>query len=287
MIEMNEAQNQLDAAAREFVLNPAELEKAEERLFALRALARKHKVQVDDLAALMERFETDLQSIDDGGVMLAKLKKARDEAQTVYDELALKLSDARVKAAVKLDQEILSELAPLRLEKARFETRVETDEARAGPHGIDRVEFLIAANPGTPLAPIVKAASGGELSRFLLALKVVLAARASAPTLVFDEIDTGVGGAVADAIGQRLSRMSQGLQVLAVTHSPQVASRADAHLLISKMEEAGDAAGRRMITRVTPLTGEGRREEIARMLSGAEVTSEARAQADRLLSATG
>jgi len=287
VIEMNEAQNQLDAAAREFVLNPAELEKAEERLFALRALARKHKVQVDDLAALMERFETDLQSIDDGGVMLAKLKTARDEAQTVYDDLALKLSDARVKAAVKLDQEILSELAPLRLEKARFETRVETDEARAGPHGIDRVEFLIAANPGTPLAPIVKAASGGELSRFLLALKVVLAARASAPTLVFDEIDTGVGGAVADAIGQRLSRMSKGLQVLAVTHSPQVASRADAHLLISKMEEAGDAAGRRMITRVTPLTGEGRREEIARMLSGAEVTSEARAQADRLLSATG
>ena len=165
---------------------------------------------------------------------------------------ARKLSDARVNAAVKLDKEILSELAPLRLEKARFETRVETDEARAGAHGIDRVEFLIAANPGTPLAPIVKAASGGELSRFLLALKVVLAARASAPTLVFDEIDTGVGGAVADAIGQRLSRMSKGLQVLAVTHSPQVASRADAHLLISKMEEAGDAAGRRMITRVTP-----------------------------------
>ncbi len=287
VIEMNEAQSQLDAAAREFVLNPAELEKAEERLFALRALARKHKVQVDDLAALMERFETDLQSIDDGGVMLGKLRQARDEAQTAYDDLARKLSDARMKAAVKLDKEILSELAPLRLEKARFETRVETDEARAGPHGIDRVEFLIAANPGTPLAPIVKAASGGELSRFLLALKVVLAARASAPTLVFDEIDTGVGGAVADAIGQRLARMSKGLQVLAVTHSPQVASRADAHLLISKMEEAGETEGRRMITRVTPLTGEGRREEIARMLSGAEVTTEARAQADRLLSATG
>lgn len=287
VIEMNEAQNQLDAAAREFVLNPAELEKAEERLFALRALARKHKVQVDDLAALMERFETDLQSIDDGGVMLAKLKTAFDKAQAVYDDVALGLSDARMKAALKLDQEILSELAPLRLEKARFETRVETDEARAGPQGIDRVEFLIAANPGTPLAPIAKAASGGELSRFLLALKVVLAARASAPTLVFDEIDTGVGGAVADAIGQRLSRMSKGLQVLAVTHSPQVASRADSHLLISKMEETGDTAHRRMITRVTALAGDGRREEIARMLSGAEVTSEARAQADRLLSATG
>ncbi len=287
VIEMNEAQNQLDAAAREFVLNPAELEKAEERLFALRALARKHKVQVDDLAALMAQFETDLQSIDDGGVMLGKLKTARDEAQAAYDGVARKLSDARMKAALRLDEEILTELGPLRLEKARFETRVETDEARAGASGIDRVEFLIAANPGTPLAPIVKAASGGELSRFLLALKVVLAARASAPTLVFDEIDTGVGGAVADAIGQRLSRMSKGLQVLAVTHSPQVASRADAHLLISKMEEAGDAQGRRMITRVTPLAGDGRREEIARMLSGAEVTSEARAQADRLLQAAG
>ena len=287
VIEMNEAQNQLDAAAREFVLNPAELERAEERLFALRALARKHKVQVDDLADLMARFEADLQSIDDGGMMLGKLRQARDDAQYAYDHVARKLSDARAKAAIRLDEEILTELGPLRLEKARFETRVETDASRAASHGIDRVEFLIAANPGTPLAPIVKAASGGELSRFLLALKVVLAARASAPTLVFDEIDTGVGGAVADAIGQRLSRMSKGLQVLAVTHSPQVASRADAHLLISKMEETGDAAGRRMITRVTPLSGEGRREEIARMLSGAEVTSEARAQADRLLQATG
>jgi DNA repair protein RecN (Recombination protein N) len=287
VIEMNEAQSQLDAAARQFVLDPAELERAEERLFALRALARKHKVQVDDLAALMGKFEADLQSIDDGGAMLARLKKARDEAQATYDKHARALSDARMKAAEKLDAEILAELGPLRLDKARFETRVETDEARAGVHGVDRVEFLIAANPGTPLAPIVKAASGGELSRFLLALKVVLAARASAPTLIFDEIDTGVGGAVADAIGQRLARLARELQVLAVTHSPQVASRADHHLLISKMEEAGDAAGRRMITRVTPLTGEGRREEIARMLSGAEVTSEARAQADRLLAGTG
>ena len=287
VIEMNEAQLQLDAAARDFVLDPAELERAEERLFALRALARKHKVQVDDLAALMARFEADLQSIDDGGAMLAKLKKARDAAQAVFDAAARKLSDARMAAAEKLDLEILAELGPLRLDKARFETRVETDEARAGAHGIDRVEFLIAANPGTPLAPIVKAASGGELSRFLLALKVVLAARASAPTLIFDEIDTGVGGAVADAIGQRLARLSRGLQVLAVTHSPQVASRADHHMLISKIEEAGDADGRRMITRVMPLSGDGRREEIARMLSGAEVTTEARAQADRLLAGTG
>ena len=211
----------------------------------------------------------------------------RDGPHAVFDAAARKLSDARMAAAEKLDLEILAELGPLRLDKARFETRVETDEARAGAHGIDRVEFLIAANPGTPLAPIVKAASGGELSRFLLALKVVLAARASAPTLIFVEIDTGVGGAVADAIGQRLARLSRGLQVLAVTHSPQVASRADHHMLISKIEEAGDADGRRMITRVMPLSGDGRREEIARMLSGAEVTTEARAQADRLLAGTG
>jgi DNA repair protein RecN (Recombination protein N) len=287
VIEMNEAQAQLDAAARQFVLDPSELERAEERLFALRALARKHKVQVDDLAGLMDKFEADLQSIDDGGTVLAELKKARDEAQARFDKHAKALSDARMAAAERLDQEILAELGPLKLDKARFETRVETDEARAGASGIDRVEFLIAANPGTPLAPIVKAASGGELSRFLLALKVVLAARVSAPTLIFDEIDTGVGGAVADAIGQRLARLARGLQVLAVTHSPQVASRADHHMLISKMEEAGEAEGRRMITRVTPLTGEGRREEIARMLSGAEVTTEARAQADRLLAGTG
>lgn len=287
VIEMNEAQSQIEEASHAFVLDPAELERAEERLFALRALARKHKVEVDGLAALAQQFESDMQSLEDGGAELSRLNAALEAAQNAYAAAAGKLSDARISAAVRLDKQILQELAPLRLDKARFETRVETDEARAGPAGVDRVEFLIAANPGTPLAPIVKAASGGELSRFLLALKVVLAAHASAPTLVFDEIDTGVGGAVADAIGQRLARLADGLQVLAVTHSPQVASRAAHHLLISKIEGVGEPIDRRMITRVAALSGEGRREEIARMLSGAEVTSEARAQADRLLAGTG
>jgi DNA repair protein RecN (Recombination protein N) len=146
------------------------------------------------------------------------------------------------------------------------------------------VEFLVAANPGTPLSPLMKVASGGELARFMLALKVVLAAKGSAPTLIFDEIDTGVGGAVAEAIGMRLSRLAKGLQVLAVTHSPQVAARADRHLLISKMEEVGS---KRMVTRVQELSSQTRREEIARMLSGAKVTDEARAQANRLLEGTG
>jgi DNA repair protein RecN (Recombination protein N) len=178
---------------------------------------------------------------------------------------------------------VLAELPPLKLDRARFETEIEMDETRPGPYGIDRVEFLVAANPGTPLAPLIRVASGGELARFMLALKVVLAAQGSAPTLVFDEIDTGVGGAVADAIGIRLSRLAQNLQVLAVTHSPQVAARADRHFLISKMEEVGS---RRMVTRVQLLSAQSRREEIARMLSGAQVTDEARAQAERLLSGT-
>jgi len=179
---------------------------------------------------------------------------------------------------------VRAELAPLKLERARFETEMDAEEANPGPNGIDRIEFLVAVNPGTPLLPLMKVASGGELARFMLALKAVLAAHGSAPTLIFDEIDTGVGGAAADAIGIRLARLAKGLQVLAVTHSPQVAARADRHFLITKMEEVGS---RRMITRVQPLSAQSRREEIARMLSGAQVTDEARAQADRLLSGTG
>jgi DNA repair protein RecN (Recombination protein N) len=175
-------------------------------------------------------------------------------------------------------------LPPLKLERAQFVTEVDSNETRPGPSGFDRVEFLVAANPGTPLSPLVKVASGGELARFMLALKVVLAAKGSAPTLIFDEIDTGVGGAVAEAIGMRLLRLADGLQVLAVTHSPQVAARADRHFLISKMEAVGS---QRMVTRVQELSAQSRREEIARMLSGAKVTEEARAQANRLLDGTG
>jgi len=175
---------------------------------------------------------------------------------------------------------VLAELPALKLEKARFATEISSDAARPQSDGIDRVEFVIAANPGTPMQPLMKVASGGELARFLLALKVILAAKGSAPVLIFDEIDTGVGGAVADAIGQRLSRLAKGLQVLAVTHSPQVAANASQHLLISKMEDVG---GKRMVTRVQPLSAQSRREELARMLSGASVTDAARAQANELL----
>jgi DNA repair protein RecN (Recombination protein N) len=278
--EMGEAQRAAAEALRAFAFDPRELEQSEERLFALRAAARKYKCPVDALADVRQRMEDDLQAIADGGAELARLEAAQKAHGDAFDEAARKLSEKRKKTARKLDDAVVVELAPLKLERARFETRVETDHSRGGPYGFDKVEFLVAANPGTPLSPLMKVASGGELARFMLALKVILAARGSAPTLVFDEIDTGVGGAVADAMGVRLSRLARGLQVLAVTHSPQVAARADSHMLISKMEEVGK---KRMVTRVQELSAASRREEIARMLSGAKVTEEARAQADRLL----
>ena len=284
LIEMNEANRALAEAQRSFSFNPADLEKSEERLFALRAAARKHKCTVDALAATRERFEKELATLTDGGQQLAKLEARTAAAQKDYDKAADLLSADRKKVAKNLDKAVQAELPPLKLEKARFETQITSDAGKPGPHGIDRVEFVVAANPGTPLSPLMKVASGGELARFMLALKVILAAKGSAPTLIFDEIDTGVGGAVADAIGGRLARMAQGLQVLAVTHSPQVAARASEHMLISKMEEVGS---HRMVTRVQSLSEKSRREEVARMLSGAQVTDEARAQADRLLAAKG
>jgi DNA repair protein RecN (Recombination protein N) len=283
LVEMAEAKRAIDEAKRSFVFDPRELERSEERLFALRGLARKHKCAVDDLAAVFQRMRGELQALSDGGRKLEILEKRERTARETYMAAARLLSAKRVKAAKSLDRAVKAELSPLRLEAARFTTEIEADEARPGPAGFDRVEFLVTTNPGMPLSPLLKIASGGELARFMLALKVVLAARGSAPTLVFDEIDTGVGGAVADAIGSRLSRLARGLQVLSVTHSPQVAARADNHFLISKMEEV---AGRRMVTRVHSLSAQSRREEVARMLSGAQVTDEARAQADRLLART-
>src|SRR5688572_4612445 len=284
LIEMNEANRVLAEAQRSFSFNPVDLEKSEERLFALRAAARKHKCTVDDLAITRERFEKELATLTDGGQQLAKLEARTASAQKDYDAAADLLSAARKKVAKNLDKAVLAELPPLKLDKARFETLITSDAGKPGPHGVDRVEFVVAANPGTPLSPLMRVASGGELARFMLALKVILAAKGSAPTLIFDEIDTGVGGAVADAIGGRLARMAQGLQVLAVTHSPQVAARASEHMLISKMEEVGS---HRMVTRVQSLSAKSRREEVARMLSGAQVTDEARAQADRLLASRG
>ena len=248
----------------------------------MRAASRKFNVPVDELAALAARYTSDLALIDAGEEKLKALEEAARAAQADYRAAADTLSKARGKAAAALDKAVNGELKPLKLERAKFSTQIESDAAAAGPNGIDRVEFWVQTNPGTRPGPLMKVASGGELARFLLALKVVLADRGSAPTLVFDEIDTGVGGAVADAIGVRLAKLARGVQVLAVTHAPQVAARADRHYLIAKdtLEK-----GRRVATRVTALEKERRREEIARMLAGAEITNEARAAAERLLKA--
>jgi DNA repair protein RecN (Recombination protein N) len=279
---LDETRSHLEAALRTADFDPAELERIEERLFALRAAGRKYNVPVDDLATLAAKYKSDVALIDAGEDKLKALETAAGEAEAAYRAAAQTLSRARAKAAAALDKAVNGELKPLKLERAKFSTKVETDEAAAGPNGIDRVEFWVQTNPGTRPGPLMKVASGGELARFLLALKVVLADRGSAPTLVFDEIDTGVGGAVADAIGMRLAKLARGVQVLAVTHAPQVAARADRHYLISKdaMEK-----GRRVATGVTELAAERRREEIARMLAGAEITNEARAAAERLIKA--
>jgi DNA repair protein RecN (Recombination protein N) len=286
LVEIAEAKSVLATAERGLVFDPRELEAAEERLFALRAVARKHGVGIDDLAAVQARFETGLSEIDDGERRLAALEMTLKKAESAYFAAAEQLSGLRQEAARRLDAAVAVELAPLKLERARFATEVASEAAAAGPNGLDRVEFKVAANPGTPLGSLGKVASGGELARFMLALKVVLASRGSAPTLIFDEIDSGVGGAVADAVGQRLARLAAGLQVLAVTHSPQVAAKADGHLLITKADQAGPGA-ERSVTRVSPLMADSRREEIARMLSGASITEEARAQAERLIGQAG
>jgi DNA repair protein RecN (Recombination protein N) len=284
LVEMAEARNVLATAERGLVFDPHELDAAEERLFALRAAARKHNVTVDDLPEVQARYEAALGDIEGGERRLIALEAALKQAEVDYFALAQRLSADRREAAGRLDQAVAAELAPLKLQGARFATEVASDPAAAGPGGLDRVEFKMAANPGTPLAGLAKVASGGELARFVLALKVVLASRGSAPTLIFDEIDTGIGGAVADAVGQRLARLAGTLQVLAVTHSPQVAAKADGHFLISKADETG---ADRTVTRVIALKADSRREEIARMLSGASITAEARAQAERLIAQAG
>jgi DNA repair protein RecN (Recombination protein N) len=277
-----EAEQHLQAAIVAADFDPAELERIEERLFALRAAARKYSTPVDALATLAQKFKDDVALIDAGEGRLKDLEKAAREADAAFAAAARKLSSARGKAAEKLNKAVNAELAPLKLERAKFSTQIESDAAAPGPQGFDRVEFWVQTNPGTKPGPLMKVASGGELSRFLLALKVVRSDRGSAPTLVFDEIDTGVGGAVADAIGARLARLAEKVQVMAVTHAPQVAARADQHLLISK--DALDK-GKRVATRVNALAADHRREEIARMLAGAEITAEARAAAERLLRA--
>jgi DNA repair protein RecN (Recombination protein N) len=279
---LEEARLALQQALQVAEYDPQELEKIEERLFALRAAGRKYNAPVDELAALARRYESDLALIDAGAERLAVLAREAKEAAACYRAAAQSLSAARRRAAQALAKAVNAELKPLKLDRAEFSTEI-TSESE-GPAGIDRIEFWVRTNPGTRPGPLMKVASGGELARFLLALKVVLADRGSAPTLIFDEIDTGVGGAVADSIGVRLARLASGVQVIAVTHAPQVAARADRHYLISK---DAMAKGKRVATRIAELAGERRREEIARMLAGAEITAEARAAAERLIRAAG
>ncbi|MEO6389142.1 MAG: DNA repair protein RecN [Croceibacterium sp.] len=279
VIEAGEAEDKLAAAAEALSFEPAELDRNETRLFELRALARKHNVEPDELPAAMLAMRGKLDAIEAGDAEIGALEAAAGEAAQVYRARAQALHAARAAAAVRLDAAVAGELAPLKLDAARFRTAItDLPEERWGAHGTDAVEFLISTNPGADFAPLGKIASGGELSRFILALKVALAERGGAATVIFDEIDRGVGGAVASAIGERLARLASGGQLLAVTHSPQVAARGGTHYLIEKSSEG-------VVTRtsVALLDAAGRQEEIARMLSGAEITSEARAQADRLL----
>src|SRR4051812_30007743 len=231
---LEEADQHLTAALIAADFDPAELERIEERLFALRAAARKYSTPVDGLAALAAKYAADIALIDAGADQLKKLETAAAEADKRYSAAAAKLSLARTRSAEKLNKAVIAELAPLKLERAKFMTQVDSDPDTPGPEGFDRVEFWVQTNPGTRPGPLMKVASGGELSRFLLALKVVLSDRGSAPTLVFAEIATGVGGAVADAIGARFAGLAGKVRVMAVPHAPQVAAGADQHLLISK-----------------------------------------------------
>ncbi|MFN7101949.1 MAG: DNA repair protein RecN [Pseudorhizobium sp.] len=282
---LSNAQMEVEAALRKTEFDPRELERVEERLFALRAAGRKYSVAVADLPALAEKMVADLADLDAGEERLGILEQQTLATRADFDRAALTLSQKRQQGAEGLAEAVMTELPALKLERARFMVEVTSDAEAATAEGIDIVEFHVQTNPGTRPGPIMKVASGGELSRFLLALKVALADRGSAPTLVFDEIDTGVGGAVADAIGQRLKRLSDKVQVLSVTHAPQVAARAATHLLISK-GPAGEGSDK-IATRVATMEPEHRTEEIARMLAGASVTEEARAAAKKLLAGTG
>ena len=278
VIEAGEAEDKIARAADALAYSPERLEMTEARLFEIRALARKHRVEPDALAALGQEMQAKLQAIDAGGERIAELERALADARAAYDQAALALRERRREAAGRLDARVAAELEPLKLDAARFRTAL--SEAEPGPSGIDRVEFEVSTNPGAPFGPLTRIASGGELSRFILALKVALAEAGNARTMIFDEVDRGVGGAVASAIGERLARLAIDAQVLVVTHSPQVAARAAHHY---RIEKSHGADGTR--TSVRKLSPEERCEEIARMLSGAAITDEARAQAARLMEA--
>jgi DNA repair protein RecN (Recombination protein N) len=281
LIEAADAEDRLTEATDALAYDPGRLEQAETRLFEIRAAARKHRVEADALPALADELSARLQALEAGTRNLTTLQRAVTASRATYEEAAARLTASRRAAAVRLDTAVARELAPLKLDAARFRTVVDSlPESQWGARGRDRVEFEVSTNPGAPFAPLTRIASGGELSRFMLALKVALAERGGAGTMIFDEIDRGVGGAVASAVGERLHRLAERAQLLVVTHSPQVAARGRTHLLIEKSH-----AGLVTRTSVQRLDEARRREEIARMLSGAQVTDEARAQAVRLLEA--
>ncbi len=279
LVEAGEAEDRLGAAAEALNCDPARLEEAEARLFDIRAVARKHRTEPDALPALAEDLAARLEALEAGETGLAALERKVADSRAAYEQASARLSALRAEAAGRLDSAVAGELGPLRLDCARFRTVVDPlPEPQWTARGRDRVEFEVSTNPGAPFAPLIRIASGGELSRFILALKVALAEQGGATTMIFDEIDRGVGGAVASAVGERLHRLSEGAQLLVVTHSPQVAARGNRHLLIEKSHDG-------LVTRTSVhwLDEDKRREEIARMLSGAQVTDEARAQAVRLL----
>ncbi|MEB8385715.1 DNA repair protein RecN [Rhodobacteraceae bacterium KMM 6894] len=276
LVDLDEAARGVSDCLEALAFNPLELEEAEERLFAIRALARKHGVMADDLGRFAADLEARLNALDSGESDMADLRNQHDRAEATYTEAAAALTSARRDAAGRLDSAVMAELAPLKMERAVFETTL--GPAPAGPTGVDEVAFRVATNPGAPSGPLAKIASGGELSRFLLALKVCLTDSAGARVMIFDEIDRGVGGATANAVGRRLSQLAQNGQVLVVTHSPQVAALAGHHWRVEKRVENGMT-----LSTVTPLDRTERVGEIARMLSGDTITPEARAAAEALM----
>jgi len=278
LIELSDAQAGVDSCLAALDFNPADLESLEERLFALRALARKHNVLPDDLAGYAEVLAEKLAAIDGGAAGIAKLEAAMADAARAYTALAQAATQARRLAAARLDAAMASELAPLKMERAVFTTEVSPTDA--GPDGMDHVQFTVATNVGAPSGALNKIASGGELSRFLLALKVCLTAESQGLTMIFDEIDRGVGGATADAVGRRLAALAQGAQVLVVTHSPQVAALGAHHFRVEKR-----VVGAQTLSNVVELPAAARVEEIARMLAGEQVTDAARQAAAALLGA--
>jgi len=284
LIETEEAMSILQNTISNMDLDGSRLEETEDRLYSLRDVARKHRVTVDGLPALREEFNTKLTLIEDQSFRLSALATAEHQARKTFLERANRLHSLRIEASSRLDQALNAELPPLKLEKAAFQTSIEElPEEKWNENGIDKVSFLVTTNPGAPVGPLSKIASGGELSRFMLALKVVLAASGGPNTLVFDEVDSGIGGATADAVGERLARLADEIQVLVVTHSPQVAARRNIHLRVAKHS----TENKDMVTEVNRLIDNDRREEVARMLSGREITDEARAAADQLIHGEG